>query len=81
MHRSLASVGVPALHILRANNGEEYRFYELTGDLSEALHFRHFTKTEELAAGPARGRIRFKGEVVQPSDTLHIKVHGRVKLR
>jgi adenylyltransferase/sulfurtransferase len=81
LHRTLASVGVPALHILRANNGEEYRFYELTGDLSEALHFNHFTKTEESAGGPIRGRIRLKGELVQPSDTLHIKVHGRVKLR
>ncbi len=80
LHRTLASIGVPSLHILRANNGEEYRFYELTGDLSDALHFKHFTKTEELASGPARGRIRIKGDL-QPSDTLHIKVHGRVKLR
>ena len=79
LHRTLASIGVPALHILRANNGEEYRFYELTGDLSDALHFKHFTKNEELAAGPARGRIRIKSEL-QPAETLHIRAHGRVKL-
>jgi molybdopterin/thiamine biosynthesis adenylyltransferase/DNA-binding transcriptional regulator YhcF (GntR family) len=42
LHRTLASVGVPPLHILRAHNGREYRFYELSGDLDEALHFRHF---------------------------------------
>jgi hypothetical protein len=30
LHRTLANVGVPALHILRAHNGQEYRFYELT---------------------------------------------------
>lgn len=80
LHRTLASIGVPALHILRANNGEEYRFYELTGDLAEALHFRHFTETGQLASGPARGRIRIQGEV-QASDTIQIKVHGHVKLR
>ena len=31
LHLTLASVGVPALHILRAYNSEEYRFFELTG--------------------------------------------------
>ena len=40
--RTLASVGVPALHIVRAYNAQEYRFYELTGDLPDALHFSHF---------------------------------------
>ena len=44
LHRTLASVGVPPLHIIRAHNGEEYRFYELTGDLPDALHFRHFER-------------------------------------
>ena len=33
--RTLASVGVPALHIVRAYNTEEYRFYELHGDLED----------------------------------------------
>ena len=45
LHRTLSSVGIPALHIVRAHNGVQYRFYELTGDLPEALHFRHFEQT------------------------------------
>lgn len=58
LERSLSSVGVPALHILRAHNGREYRFYELTGDLKEALHFGHF-QGPAAPASPARApRIR-----------------------
>jgi len=76
LHRSLASVGVPALHILRALNGQEYRFYELTGDLPEALHFRHFEQTEPLKV---RGRIRLKN--VLPSDgSSNRPTPGRVKI-
>jgi hypothetical protein len=64
LHRTLSSVGIPPLHILRAQNGTEYRFYELTGDLPEALHFRHFERNgsqpEPLHIGE---RIRLKGEV------------------
>jgi len=56
LYRSLASVGVPPLHILRAHNGQEYRFYELTGDLPEALHFRHFESTN--LPGSVGGRIK-----------------------
>lgn len=44
LDRTLSSVGVPPLHILRATNGREFRFYELTGDLDEALHFSHFAE-------------------------------------
>ena len=79
LHRTLKSVGVPQLHILRAQNGVEYRFYELTGDLAEALHFRHFEKTEPekpLKIGP---RIRLQEEVhlaEAPSNT----VRGRVRI-
>jgi molybdopterin/thiamine biosynthesis adenylyltransferase/DNA-binding transcriptional regulator YhcF (GntR family) len=54
LDRTLLAIGVPALHILRARNNEEYRFYELTGDLEETLHFSHFGKP---AASP---RIRIK---------------------
>ncbi|MBX3004184.1 MAG: ThiF family adenylyltransferase, partial [Anaerolineales bacterium] len=36
LQRTLHSVGVPPLHILRATNGAEFRFYELTGDLPTA---------------------------------------------
>jgi adenylyltransferase/sulfurtransferase len=60
LHRTLSNVGVPALHILRAHNGLEYRFYELTGDLPEALHFHDFEQTEPLQ--PVRGRIRLKDD-------------------
>src|SRR5512143_2563287 len=74
LHRTLASVGVPALHILRAQNGVEYRFYELTGDLAEALHFGHFERNgaPTLHIGE---RIRLKGELqsvdAAPADSVH----------
>jgi hypothetical protein len=79
LHRSLVSVGIPPLHILRANNGESYRFYELTGDLPEALHFKHFTKTD--STGQPRGRIRLKAEV-QPPEALKVRINNKnIKLR
>ena len=63
LHHTLAHVGVPQLHILRAHNGFEYRFYELTGDLPEALHFRHFEKTVPENEPKTGSRIRLKEEV------------------
>jgi adenylyltransferase/sulfurtransferase len=63
LHHTLAHVGVPKLHILRAHNGYEYRFYELTGDLPEALHFRHFESTVATEEPKTSGRIRLKEEV------------------
>jgi len=78
LHRTLISVGVPPLHILRANNGVEYRFYELTGDLPEALHFRHFDLTEPV--GRQSSRIHLKEEV-QPSEKSKKTVRSRVRLR
>jgi adenylyltransferase/sulfurtransferase len=60
-HHTLASIGVPPLHIIRANNAEEYRFYELTGDLKETLHFSHFEDTSGEV--PLRERIKIKGAV------------------
>lgn len=77
LHRTLANVGVPLLHILRAHNGQEYRFYELTGDLSEALHFHHFEQAEQSA--PVRGRVRIKSDF-HAKDSLKSPAHGRVKL-
>ena len=77
LHRTLANVGVPPLHILRAHNGQEYRFYELTGDLPEALHFQHFEQT--LQPRSARGRVQIKDEV-HIKDNLKSPAHGRVKL-
>jgi molybdopterin/thiamine biosynthesis adenylyltransferase/DNA-binding transcriptional regulator YhcF (GntR family) len=80
LHRTLFSVGVPALHILRAQNGVEYRFYELTGDLPDTLHFRHFEQTHGWNDSPARGRVHLKAEVKLKDAPLHLK-RGRVKLR
>jgi molybdopterin/thiamine biosynthesis adenylyltransferase/DNA-binding transcriptional regulator YhcF (GntR family) len=80
LHRTLASVGVPPLHILRAHNGVEYRFYELTGDLQETLHFHHFEQTASAGGTGARGRVRIKGEV-KLKDTPANRARGRVKLR
>ena len=34
---------------------QEYRFYELTGDLPEALHFRHFEQTGQPQPGARPG--------------------------
>lgn len=86
LHRTLASIGVPSLHIVRAHNGEEYRFYELTGDLDDALHFRDFTSTIKLDE-KKQHRIRLKEkpqikgkDVKESSSVLKIR-HGRVRLR
>jgi len=72
--RSLLSVGVPPLHILRATNGSEYRFYELSGDLDEALHFNHFS--EAMPAPSPNARVHL-GEVVEDLPVEHAvkKVH------
>jgi molybdopterin/thiamine biosynthesis adenylyltransferase/DNA-binding transcriptional regulator YhcF (GntR family) len=78
LHRTLSSVGVPPLHILRAHNGAEYRFYELTSDLPEALHFRHFDLTEPF--GKKASRIRLKDDI-QTMETPKVAVPSRVRLR
>lgn len=80
LHRTLASVGVPPLHILRAHNGYEYRFYELTGDTSEALHFRHFEQSEQQAPLKIGGRIRLK-EAVKLQDAPANPARDRVRLK
>ena len=88
LHRTLASVGIPALHIVRAHNGVQYRFYELTGDLPEALHFRHFEQVHVSVAPAVANRVRLKaksetkGESVKlTSAAAHAASRGRVKLR
>jgi molybdopterin/thiamine biosynthesis adenylyltransferase len=77
LHRSLSQIGVPPLHILRARNGEEYRFYELTGDLADALHFRHF----EQIGGPAQvgGKVHILSGPVD-EEAPKSPAQGRVKL-
>jgi adenylyltransferase/sulfurtransferase len=62
LSRTLVSVGIPPLHIARATNGTDYRFYELTGDLDNALHFNHFNKPESGFLSPNL-RIRLGDEV------------------
>jgi adenylyltransferase/sulfurtransferase len=72
--RTLASVGVPALHIIRAYNAQEYRFYELTGDLTDALHFSHFELPAFEKPIKLSGRIKFK-------DKVTVKDRPKIKLR
>jgi molybdopterin/thiamine biosynthesis adenylyltransferase/DNA-binding transcriptional regulator YhcF (GntR family) len=68
IHRTLSSIGVPPLHILRARNASEFRFYELTGDLPETLHFRHFEGQEASAQQPLQNRITLGAEIDSESD-------------
>ncbi len=83
LHRTLASVGVPPLHIIRAHNGVEYRFYELSADLPDSLHFRDFESTIKLE-GKKQSYIRIKDkiQVKIKKDAAVLKVSGgRVRLR
>jgi hypothetical protein len=63
---------VPPLHVIRARNSTEYRFYELTGDLAETLHFAHFSQMEGAPAGPpltirpSKSRVKLGAHVVEP---------------
>ncbi len=79
LNRTLASVGVPPLHIIRAHNGTEYRFYELSGDLPDALHFRHFESS--LKVEVKAPRIRIKEKIQLKDAPLVIRTRGRVRLR
>ncbi len=78
LYRSLSNAGVPPLHILRAHNGQDYRFYELTGDLPDAFHFSHFEQTGKLDR--ARGQIRINADPLV-KDAPNSPAAGRVKLR
>jgi molybdopterin/thiamine biosynthesis adenylyltransferase/DNA-binding transcriptional regulator YhcF (GntR family) len=82
LHRTLASVGVPPLHIVKAQNGIQYRFYELTGDLADTLHFRHFESTRIMPpANRNNGKhVRLRGEVKLKEPALRVAA-GRVRLR
>ena len=89
LHRTLSSVGIPSLHIVRAHNGIEYRFYELTGDLPEALHFRHFEQARIALSPETHSHVRIKEDVKLLDNQNVVKIkqpvpdpaHGRVKLR
>ena len=67
------SSDVPPLHILRAFNSKEFRFYELSGDLNDALHFSHFEHPEMKKVIGLKGRIRL-------GDTVKIKGKPRIVL-
>jgi len=77
------------LHIVRAHNGVQYRFYELTGDLPEALHFRHFEQTRITLSPETHSHVHIKEEakLLDNQNVVKIKqpvlgpAHGRVKLR
>jgi len=71
LHHTLANLGIPPLQILRAHNQSEYRFYELTGDLPDALHFKHFERVEPRDSLSFRHRIRIKAD--QPSEPIMIR--------
>lgn len=80
LHRTLACLGVPPLHILRAYNTQEYRFYELTGDLEDALHFSDFEGSSPTSQEIVRQRIRL-GESIKLSDIKINPARGRIVLR
>jgi adenylyltransferase/sulfurtransferase len=80
LSRSLASVGIPPLHIVRAHNGQEYRFYELTGDLPEALHFNHFQGPEIARPREPRHHIRLQEEP-PTDDTERGPTRAGIRLR
>ncbi len=81
LHRTLASVGVPPLHIIKAHNGVQYRFYELTGDHEEALHFHDFKSSPPgtVPAPSAHGRVRVKDDP-GATDAADESVQSRVRL-
>ncbi|MBN2256247.1 MAG: ThiF family adenylyltransferase [Anaerolineaceae bacterium] len=78
LHHTLSSLGIPPLQILRAHNASDYRFYELSGDLADALHFRHFERIDPQESLSLRKRIRIQAEQSQP-ETLIIR-NKRIKL-
>lgn len=83
LHRTLASVGVPSLHIIRAHNGVEYRFYELSADLPDTLHFRDYESTIKIEdKKQSRIRIKDKIQIKVVKDASVLKVRSsRVRLR
>ena len=74
LSRTLSSLGVPALHIVRAFNASEYRFYELNGDLAESLHFKHFEQPTRETPIKLSGRIKLKDKP-EAKSRPKIKIH------
>ena len=78
LHHTLKSVGIPPLHIIRANNSDEYRFYELTGDLDETLHFSHFENTSGVVQ--IRDRIKI-GDPIQIKSPNKKSAASTIKIK
>ncbi len=79
MQRTLLSAGVPPLHIVRATNGAEYRFYELTGDLPDALHFSHFVEAPGAGQKVRAGKRIRLGKNVKVANSEN-PASGRVNV-
>lgn len=79
LNRSLASLGVPKLQIIRALNAEEYRFYELTGDLEEGLHFRDFEPSATHPRKILRERLQ-KAQEIPAGEIQSNPARGKVRL-
>ena len=77
--RTLSNLGIPALHILKAYNSNEYRFYELTGDLPAALHFSDFNEKSPGRRDRIRSQIRL-GSEVNLSDVPKSPARGKINL-
>ena len=80
LHRTLASIGIPPLHVLRVNNIEEYRFYELTGDLAETLHFSDFESKQPEDTRPLKERIKIMDAAPAANDESNNPATGKIKL-
>ena len=81
LDRTLASIGVPPLHILRSHNGREYRFYELTGDLKEALHFNHYQTTGAARLPDSARRVRLGPPTALAAESAPGRRSSRITLR
>ncbi len=84
LSKTLSSVGIPPLHVIRANNGLEYRFYELSGDLEEALHFNHFNKPDNGFVSPnlhiRLGEVIEEGEKDEKTGRMRVVLHDEDSL-
>ena len=76
---TLASIGIPALHIIRVYNAREFRFYELAGDADQALHFQHFAKVGKTGRKISSDQIKLK-EPVDVKDSSINPAHGRIRI-
>ena len=76
LNKNLSMMGVPALHILRAFNSKEFRFYEISGDLAEAMHFSHFDIPNLGRMVSLKGRIKL-GEKEAPKVKPRIILHEK----